>query len=201
MGGADQVVAEARSAFEEGDLRWAAEILDHVVFAEPDHTEGKALLADVLERLGYGSENGTWRCFFLSGATELRSGNFGTPTVTNAPDIIAHLSPEMLVDALAIQVNGPEAWDLDLSITWVLPDHDASYRTTLRNGVLTYVKDSAKPSAATLTVPAPALMALAGGDVDAARGAGLTADGDESQLTSLLAVLQPGDPDFNIVLP
>jgi hypothetical protein len=35
-------------------------------------------------------------------------------------------------------------------------------------------------------------MALAGGDVDAARGAGLTVDGDESQLTSLLAALQPG---------
>jgi len=37
--------------------------------------------------------------------------------------------------------------------------------------------------------------------MDAARACGLTADGDESQLTTLFDVLQPGDPDFDIVLP
>jgi alkyl sulfatase BDS1-like metallo-beta-lactamase superfamily hydrolase len=89
----------------------------------------------------------------------------------------------MLFDALAIQVNGPEAWDLDLAIRWELPDHGMSYRTTLHNGVLTYVKDSGKPTSLTLTIPAPALMALAGGNLDAARSNGLTAEGDESQLT------------------
>ena len=72
---------------------------------------------------------------------------------------------------------------------------------TLHNGVLTYVKDSDKPVDLTLTVPAAALIALAGGDMDAARADGLTADGDESQLASLFGVLQPGDPKFNIVVP
>ena len=116
-------------------------------------------------------------------------------------DIVAHLSPEMLFDALAIQVNGPKAWDLDLAIRWDLPDHGASYRTTLHNGVLTYVKDGDKPVSLTLTVPAAALIALATGDMDAARSNGLTASGDESQLASLFSVLQPGDPGFNIVEP
>ena len=36
---------------------------------------------------------------------------------------------------------------------------------------------------------------------DPARACGLTADGDESQLTTLFDVLQPGDPDFDVVLP
>ena len=201
MGGADEVVAKARRSFEAGELRWAAEVLDHVVFAEPDHAAAKSLLADVFEQLGYGSENGTWRCEFLSGAAELRSGNFGTPTSTVSPDIVGHLSPDMLFDALAIQVNGPQAWDLDLAIGWKLPDHGTSYRMTLRNGVLTHVEDSDKPVNVTLTVPAAALIALAGGDMDAARANGLTADGDESQLSALFGALQPGDPGFNIVLP
>jgi linear primary-alkylsulfatase len=128
MGGADEVVAKARRCFTDGDLRWAAEVLDHVVFADPGHAEAKALLADVFEQLGYGSENGTWRCEFLSAAMELQTGNFGTPTVTASADIVAHLSPEMLFDALAIQVNGPKVWDLDLAIDWDLPDHGTSYR-------------------------------------------------------------------------
>ncbi len=130
---------------------------------------GPQLLADIYEQLGFGSENGTWRCEFLSAATELRTGNFGTPIETASADIVAHLSPAMLFDALAIQVDGPKAWDLDLAIRWDLPDHGASYRTTLHNGVLTYVKDSDKPVGLTLTVPAAALTALAGGDIEAAR--------------------------------
>jgi alkyl sulfatase BDS1-like metallo-beta-lactamase superfamily hydrolase len=107
----------------------------------------------------------------------------------------------MLFDALAIQVDGPKAWDLDLAIRWDLPDHATSYRTTLHNGVLTYVKDSDKPAGLTLTVPAAALTALAAGDLDAARSNGLTLDGDQAQLASLFSVLQPGNPGFNIIEP
>jgi alkyl sulfatase BDS1-like metallo-beta-lactamase superfamily hydrolase len=201
MGGADEVVAKARRSFEAGDLRWAAEVLDHVMFAESGHAEAKQLLADVFEQLGFGSENGTWRCEFLSAATELRAGNFGTPTQTASLDIVAYLSPEMLFDALAIQIDGPKAWDLDLAIRWDLPDHGAAYRTTVHNGVLTYVKGSDKPTSLTLTVPAAALIALAQGNIQAARDSGLTTDGDESQLTSLFSALQPGDPNFNIIEP
>jgi alkyl sulfatase BDS1-like metallo-beta-lactamase superfamily hydrolase len=201
MGGADDVVAKARRSFEAGDLRWAAEVLDHVVFADPGHAAAKSLLADVFEQLGYGAENGTWRCEFLSAAMELRTGNFGTPTAPASADIVAHLSPDMLFGALAIQVDGPKAWNLDLAIRWDLPDRGASYRTTLHNGVLTYVKDSDKPVGLTLTIPAAALTALAQGNLDAARNSGLTTSGDESQLASLFSVLQPGDPNFNIVEP
>jgi alkyl sulfatase BDS1-like metallo-beta-lactamase superfamily hydrolase len=201
MGGPDEVVAKAHQSFKDGDLRWAAQVLDHVVFANPGHTEAKSLLADVFTQLGYGSENGTWRCEFLSAATELRTGNFGTPTVTASPDIVSSLSPEMLFDALAIQVNGPAAWDLDLAIRWDLPEHGASYRTTLHNGALTYVKNSDKPVNLTLTVPSAALIAVAQGNLDAAHTNGLTTEGDEKQLVALFDALQPGDPSFNIVEP
>jgi alkyl sulfatase BDS1-like metallo-beta-lactamase superfamily hydrolase len=71
----------------------------------------------------------------------------------------------------------------------------------LHNGVLTYVKDSDKPVSLTLTVPAAALTALALRNLEAARSHGLTIDGDQSQLASLFSVLQPGDPDFNIIEP
>ena len=84
MGGADAVVAQARAAYDGGDLRWAVELLDHVVFAEPGHAAARELLADTYEQLGYGSENGTWRNFFLSGATELRHGQFGTPAAAGS---------------------------------------------------------------------------------------------------------------------
>ena len=201
MGGADEAVAKARGSFEAGDLRWAAQVLDHVVFAQPDHAAGRALLADTLEALGFSVENGTWRSAYLSGAMELRSGNFGTPTASASGDVLANLTPEMFFDAVAITVDGPRAWDLDHSLRWHFPDHGTVLHTRLRNGVFAYAKDTPADVDADVTVPAAALSALAVGDLAAAAAAGLRVDGDGTALQSLFGVLDAPDPAFDIVVP
>jgi alkyl sulfatase BDS1-like metallo-beta-lactamase superfamily hydrolase len=206
IGGADIVVEKAQAAFDAGDYRWVAEIVHHVVFAEPDHAGARTLLADTYEQLGYGAENGTWRNFYLSGAYELREGNFGTPTVTASPDLVSQLSPEMLFDALAVQIDGPRAWDLNLSIDIVLSDAvdiAARYRLRLGNGALTYSSAPQTGDAhATLTTTIRALPALALGlSPETLAEAGFEINGDESVLTTLTGVLDPGDPNFSIITP
>ncbi|MEU8138821.1 alkyl sulfatase dimerization domain-containing protein [Streptodolium elevatio] len=204
MGGADAVVDKARGSFDAGDYRWAAEVLGHVVFAEPDHPAARELLADTYEQLGYGAENGTWRNFYLSGATELRDGQFGTPTVAASADMIANLSPEMLFDAIAIQVDGPKAWNENLSIDVVLTDTGDRYRLRLANGALTYSAAEQRGEAdVTLSTSSKALPALALGKLtpDGLAGAGIQVNGDASVLAILASVLDPGDQDFAIVTP
>ncbi|MBB0246085.1 MBL fold metallo-hydrolase [Streptomyces alkaliphilus] len=204
MGGADTVVDKARASFEAGDLRWVAEVLNHVVFARTDHAAARELLADTYEQLGYGAENGTWRNFYLSGATELREGRFGTPTVTASADIIANLSPRLVFDALAIQVDGPKAWDEHMAIDIVLTDTDEEYRLRLANGVLTHTAAPQQNAAdVTLTATTRQLPALALGDPtpEALAEAGIRADGDTTVLQRLAAILDPGDRDFPIVTP
>lgn len=122
MGGLDRVVELAQTAFDSGDFRWAATLLDHAVFTDENHQSARDLYADTLEQLGYGSENGSWRNFFLSGSTELRGSNFGTPTKTDAPAIMAQLSATQLFDAIAVAVNGPAAWNLDLVLDITILD-------------------------------------------------------------------------------
>lgn len=199
IGGIDRVVELAQSAFEAGDFRWAATLLDHAVFTDENHAAARELYADTLEQLGYGAENGTWRNFYLSGATELRDGNFGTPTATSAPAILAQLTPEQLLDAIAISVNGPKAWDLDLSINVTFTDLGQTYRVTLRNGVLIHRRADADPdAAASVSVSKMRLLTLMGGDQNSP---GVEISGDPTQVTSLLSVLETGDPSFNIVTP
>ncbi|WP_420124159.1 alkyl/aryl-sulfatase [Nakamurella sp.] len=199
MGGADAVVTRARSAFAAGDFRWVAEVVNHVVFAEPDHAAARDLLADTYEQLGYGSENGTWRNFFLSGATELRDGRFGTPTTSDSPDLIGQLSPDMLFDAIAIQIDGPAAFDEKLAIDVVLTDDAARYRLRLANGVLTYSTAPQRVDAdATVTTTRAALPAVVRGVAD---GSQVQVTGDASVLARLAALLDPGDQDFAIVTP
>ncbi|WP_328723469.1 MBL fold metallo-hydrolase [Streptomyces sp. NBC_00247] len=204
MGGADTVVDKARASFDAGDYRWAAEVLSHVVFADPQHTAARDLLADTFEQLGYGAENGTWRNFYLSGTTELRQGQFGTPTVTASPDVIAHLTPTMLFDAIAIQINGPKAWDEKLTIDVHLTDANERYRLTLSNGVLSYSNAHHKTAAdvtLTSTVSALSHLTVTGLTPEGLDRAGVQIQGDASALHRLTAVLDPGDPDFPIVTP
>ncbi|WP_031046345.1 alkyl/aryl-sulfatase [Streptomyces sp. NRRL F-5650] len=204
MGGADAVVDKARTCFEAGDLRWAAEVLNHVVFAQPGHAAARELLADTYEQLGYGAENGTWRNFYLSGAVELREGRFGTPTVTASADIIANLSPRLLFDALAVQIDGPKAWDEHIAVDVVLTDTGEEYRLRLANGVLTHTdapqRDAADVTLTTTTRQLPAL-ALGSPTPEALAEAGIRTDGDTTALARLAAVLDPGDRDFPIVTP
>ena len=68
-GGSDKTVAAARTAFDQGDYRWCAELLNHVVFAQPDHADAKALLARTYDQLGYASESATWRNSYLVGGS------------------------------------------------------------------------------------------------------------------------------------
>ena len=199
IGGIDRVVELAQAAFDAADYRWAATLLDHAVFADASHEGARALYADTLEQLGYGAENGTWRNFFLSGATELRAGNFGTPTSTAAPAILAQLTPEQLFDAVAIRVDGPRAWDLDLALDLTLTDLGRSFHLTLRNGVLVYVeREPAQDAALHLTLDKPRLLRLAGGDLSPE---GIEVDGDLDILRRLIDVLDQGDPSFDIVVP
>jgi alkyl sulfatase BDS1-like metallo-beta-lactamase superfamily hydrolase len=199
MGGVDRLVELARAAFDDGDYRWAATLLDHVIFTDASHEPARDLYADTLEQLAYGSENGVWRNFFLSGATELREGNFGTPASPNAPAVVAQLTPQQLFSSLAISVNGPRAWDLDLSLDVTFTDLDLTYRLTLRNGVLiSQPRRGDAPVAVTLALTKLRMLAMLGGDLTSP---GVEIEGDPAVLQSLLGVLERGNPAFNIVEP
>jgi alkyl sulfatase BDS1-like metallo-beta-lactamase superfamily hydrolase len=201
MGGADRVVELARAAADSGDYRWAATLLDHVIFTDENHAGARELYADTLEQMAYGAECATWRNFFLSGATELRDGNFGTPTAVSPTTLLAQLTPEQMFDVLAISVNGPRAWDLDIALDLSFGDLDTNYRLTLRNGVLVYRQCPAEESTATATVRFATklrLLAVAGGDLTSP---GLEITGDAQALQSLLGALDQPDPSFNIITP
>src|SRR5579875_1564383 len=201
MGGVDRVVGLARQAFDSGDFRWAATLLDHAVFTDSQHGAARHLYADTLEQLAYGAENATWRNFFLCGAAELRDGNFGTATQTTSQSLLSQLTPEQIFDTLAISVNGPRAWDLDLTLDITLADLATNYRLTLRNGVLVYRKlpaDSATADATARLDTKDRLLAAAAGDFTSP---GLELSGDQTTLQALLRVLDRPDPAFNIVTP
>jgi alkyl sulfatase BDS1-like metallo-beta-lactamase superfamily hydrolase len=205
MGGAEAILEKARASFEAGDYRWVAEVVNHLVFAEPENREARALQADALEQLGFGAENATWRNFFLMGAKELRAGISGTPTSTAPADVLAHLTVSQLLDAMAIRLDGPRAAEHHLRIEWNVTDPDEQHAITVRNGVLRHQPGSHDAEAdAALHIERQALndLLLEVADIgELAESGRLRVEGDGVKLGELLGLLEDPDPGFAIVTP
>ncbi|WP_370512211.1 alkyl/aryl-sulfatase [Skermania sp. ID1734] len=211
MGGAAEVVRRARETLAAGDLRWAAQVLNYVIFAEPAdsavYAEAVALQADTFEQLGFGAENATWRNFYLTGAYELRNGSIGTPAGTGGTDILSELTIEQLFDAMALRIDGPRAWDAPVVIDWHISDEGTVRRTELRNGLLVHFDCGDgifDPPDASFTMPRTVLLGvLLGGAnlLEAISNGTVTVTGDAMKLGELVGYLDAPDPDFAIVTP
>jgi alkyl sulfatase BDS1-like metallo-beta-lactamase superfamily hydrolase len=196
IGGIDATVARAQEFADSGDLRFAAELASHAVFADPSHNMARTLLSDVFTRLGYGSECGTWRNNYLTGAQEL-GGQVVTAMVSSA-GMASALTITQLFDSLAIRIDGMRAWDTTASIRWHFTDTGETYRMALSNGVLTHHPTTRTPPAdlvVTLT-KAQLLGMLAGGSPD-----GVRFDGDPKTFAMIVGFTDDPDPSFAIVTP
>ena len=199
MGGAEAVLEKARATLESGDLRFTATVVSHVVFADPANAAAKELLAQALERLGYGAENGLWRNIYLRGAEELRGPIAAAPPDLASPQVLAALTIEQLFDSIGIRIDGVRAADADVCIDWVFTDLGRTYRTELSNGAFIHADagyGGGDPKL-TLTLTKIQMLGLLGGKaLD-----GIEHTGDPSLLPTLLGLLDDVDHQFAIVTP
>ena len=185
-GGADALLAKGREAFARGEYRWTAQVVNHLVFADPDNADARGLQADALEQLGYQSESGPWRNFYLTGAKELRDGvaQVATPNAA-ATDVVAAMSAEMILDFMAIRLSGERAAETSLAFNVVLTDDGTDYAVEIANGVLnaTAGRDAAGAQVTVTTTRAGLTALLAGGDAvrDATESGAVQIQGDGTQ--------------------
>ena len=139
------------------------------------------------------------------GAKELREGIGGTPTSTAPADVVAHLSVAQLLDAMAIRLDGPRAWDADLRIDWAIADPDEAHAIAVHRGVLRHRPGRHNPPAeAALLVDRKALdqLLLKTADIaELAESGRLRVEGDGEKIGELLGLLDEPDPRFPIVTP
>jgi alkyl sulfatase BDS1-like metallo-beta-lactamase superfamily hydrolase len=208
MGGAQEVQRKAQAAYDAGDYRWVAQVVNYLIFADPANEAAKTLQANTFEQLGYGAENAVWRNFFLSGAQELRTG-VGVPETRETPmSMLAGLTVEQLFDGLALRVNGPRAWDLQLVTDWHISDEKRTHRGEMSNGLLVHYDrfdgDELPEPTATFTLTRLTLIKTLLGKQTFATGVAdgdITVAGDPLRLAELLEVVDAPDPAFNLVTP
>ena len=196
MGGIDATVAKAKEFADRGDLRFAAELASHAVFAEPLHDGATELLADVLTRIGYGCEAATWRNIFLTGALELSVAPKPIDVATGS--MIMALTVTQLFDTIAVRIDGERAWDKAASVRWQFTDSGENYRMELSHGALVHYPTSLdEPADLTLTLTRRQLLAMLGG----AGTTDIRMEGNPAVLAIILDCTDQPDTSFSIVSP
>jgi alkyl sulfatase BDS1-like metallo-beta-lactamase superfamily hydrolase len=208
VGGAAALKEKARAAEERGDYRWAATLLDHLVFADPEDAEARELLARAYDQLGYRAESGVWRSVYLTGAQELRRGtpDSGGLETRFAGDILARIPLELFFSAMATRLDGPKAAEQEpLTLNFVFTDVGETHVLRLENGVLHHAQREADPEAAvTVKLTRALFQRLGAGQVgvrDLVFSDELDVDGSRTALLSFFRLLDPVDPNFAIVTP
>jgi alkyl sulfatase BDS1-like metallo-beta-lactamase superfamily hydrolase len=208
IGGADKVLDIARAAFERGEYRWTAQLLNHLVFAQPDNQAARELQAGALEQMGYQSESGAWRSAYLTGAHELRNGaDKGRAFTTANTDLTQAMPIELFFDYLGIRLNSEKAASAgEMALIWRFTDLDETHTLTLRNAALTHTRgerDGRQPDA-TITLTRATLDAITLGQTtfDQAIADGrVTLSGDAGKLAQLFSLLDTFELMFNIIEP
>ncbi|ENV05837.1 hypothetical protein F967_01584 [Acinetobacter sp. CIP 102637] len=157
-GGEAKMIATAQQAYDQGNYRWGAELLKHVIYANPNNQQAKDLQIKTFSQLGYMSEASTWRNFYLTGAQELKNG---TPKTGVTPvillDMLQHTPVERFLESMAASLNANRAENVNLTLNLVFSDLNQIYEIKVNNAVMNFneVKQPTADAAVTLTLTKP----------------------------------------------
>jgi alkyl sulfatase BDS1-like metallo-beta-lactamase superfamily hydrolase len=141
MGGSAKIMAKGEELYKEGKYLYAMEILNKLIFAEPDNQDAKDLLADVYEQIGYQKESPSVRNSFLAGAYELRNGiPQGASPKTSGPDMIRAMTTGLWLDFLGIRLDSKKAEGIEFKINLITPDNGENFIIELSNATLTNIE-------------------------------------------------------------
>lgn len=201
MGGGSAIIERGESLYKEGKYRMAMEILNKLVYAEPENQPAKNLLADVFEQLGYQYESASMRNAFLATAQDLRNDMPQIPAPRGtSPGLAGAMTTSQWWDAVATRVNSELADGSNYTINFITPDTDETYVVEMSNGTLTNIAGYRLTDAdVTITMDRADLNTVIMGTqtLGSLLQAGVgTVSGDSSVLVRLTSVLVDFAPGF-----
>lgn len=148
MGGSEKIIAKGKELYDQGKYLHATEILNKLVYAQPQNQAAKDLLADNFEQIGYQKESPSVRNSFLGAAYELRHGMpSGASPKTAGPDMIRGMSTGLWLDFLGVRLDASKADGKHFIINFITPDNGEKYLVELSNSALTNIEGVTSPKA------------------------------------------------------
>ena len=209
-GGADALLEHASSAFDRGDYRWVAELVNHLVFADPTNAQARDLQARALEQLGYQAESATFRNAYLMGAMELRQGPPANPNPNvRARSLVREMTIGQVFDTISVRTISENLGGVSLATNWMFTDlrgtPDEQWTLGVSNRTIYSTRGShTSDAAATVTLARSKFLDIVLQDttfVDAVMTGDVVIEGDAAALLTIFGNLDTFSMGFPIVEP
>ena len=206
MGGADAILKKASVYLAKGEYRWVGEVINHLVFAEPDNMAARNMLAEAYRQMAYQAESGPWRDIYLSGAKELTEGKANNASaVFSAKDVFLQVPLIEFMKTLSVTLDAEKAEGQRLKINVSFKDLGQNFVLSIRNSVMYYRELPADESAdASITIGRDLffqIMMKQVGIVDLVGSVDLQVEGSILKLVKFFSLLGESNDNFNIVTP
>jgi alkyl sulfatase BDS1-like metallo-beta-lactamase superfamily hydrolase len=205
-GGEVALLQKAREAFERGEYRWVAELLNHLVFANPENAEARHLQADTFEQLGYQAESSTFRNSYLMGAQELRQGPPpAARTQIRAKGLLMAMTIQQVFDTLAVRLKSDEVAGVTVSLNWTFTDINEKWLVGISHRTLFSTPGRHDPQAAAsiITTRHTLLEVITQSTtfLEQIQAGNIFIEGDSTALITVLGNLDTFQTNFAIVEP
>lgn len=133
-GGADKLAQEARRVLDDSQYAWAATLATHVLNAEPEHAEAKAVKAQAFRKMGQVSQASNTRHWYHTEAWKLEGSLDKTkvaPVITK--DKLMAAPRTLVLDMLRVSIVPEKAEGMNESLVVTYSDEGASTSMIIRN--------------------------------------------------------------------
>jgi alkyl sulfatase BDS1-like metallo-beta-lactamase superfamily hydrolase len=209
-GGAAALLSHAQQAFDRGEYRWVAELVNHLVFADPTNQAARSMQARALEQLGYQAESATFRNAYLMGAMELRQGPPANPNPNvRARALVREMTVDQVFDTIAVRTMSEKLGGVTLATNWTFTDlvgtSDERWVLGVSNRTVYSSRGRhASDAAVSVTLTRAKFLDIVLQDttfVDAVKAGDVTIGGDAASLITIFGNLDTFSMGFPIVEP
>ncbi len=174
LGGRDSVLAQAETAYADGDYRWAAELATELLLQDETYSEALSIKANSLRGIAYKSDSANERNYLLTEA-DLMLGDIGMNIIfgqafsritdffsePKIPDLALAGPSSSFISKLRVRSDVARPLSEDISIAVQVADRDESFQLTLTKGVMIHDRAALRAPDATLTLDHRSLILLA----------------------------------------
>ena len=206
MGGSAAILQRAGDYMDKGDYRWVGEVLNHLVFAEPNNIAAREMLAEAYRQMGYQAESAPWRDIYLSGAAELISGRVQKRySKTSSKAFLQEVPLLEFMKALSVTLDAEKAEGEELALNILFTERNQNFVLTIRNSVMYYREAAYDETAdASIKISQKLFVGILVGEVDIMEiitSDQLSIEGSLLKLVKFFSLLGESSDEFNIVLP
>jgi len=207
MGGKTKVIAAAKSALDEKEFAWGAQVIQYAYILEPKDKEVRQLKADILRQMAYRTTGSIARAFLMTEALTLEGKITYPKLIPPSAETIAG-SPESFVDYFRVRIDPEKSENTDKVIQFVFTDKgNKAVALHVRRGIAEYIpvpSDYYKKSDYSIKLDSESWAALYLSSVtleEAISSGKVKIEGKQKELGTIFDMFDKFKPTKNYVVP